>query len=182
MVVETHEHAAVALSHRAFVDHALGAAIHPDWGTLAYPDEYGNARILLFLRPAHVLDTFFNTVGQRAGGGLLGLKSKTADALVLNKAKAALGGRLRHVVCGGSRLSPDTARFFIGLGVLVMEGYGATEMAGPLTCTPPSYLMPGATGIPYPGATVKIADDGEVLAKGPACSPGTGASLSTRLP
>ena len=230
----TGEPRGVALSHRAFVDHALGAAIHPDWGTLADPDEHGNARILLFLPLAHVLarhvevlalacgavlgfstpktiaedlrsfqptwlmavprvlDTFLNAVGQLAGGGvkgqlfrfsagvsrqvadaegnprgLLGLKAKTADALVLNKVKAALGGRLRHVVCGGSRLSPDTARFFIGLGVRVMEGYGATETAGPLTCTPPSYLMPGATGLPYPGATVMIAQDGEVLAKGP---------------
>lgn len=105
-----------------------------------------------------VLDTFLNTVGLRAGGGLKGhlfrfsanvsrhvvdtdgsarglltLKSKVADALVLSKVREALGGQLRHVVCGGSRLSPDTARFFIGLGVRVMEGYGVTESADPLS-------------------------------------------------
>ncbi|WP_062466566.1 AMP-dependent synthetase/ligase [Demequina maris] len=224
----------VALSHRAFVEHALNGAAHSEFGTLAH----GDARILLFLPLAHVLarhveilalaceavigfapthrtlasdlqtfrptwlmavprvlETFYNVVDERTGGGIkqrlfrwsafvarkvdearvrrgrhgivLRVQMAVANALVLNKVRAALGGNLRHIVCGGARLVPRVSHFYGGLGIAVMEGYGTTELAGPMTVNPPTDVRVGTVGYPYPGGTVRIAEDGEVLAQGP---------------
>ncbi|SEI91776.1 AMP-dependent synthetase/ligase [Demequina mangrovi] len=224
----------VALPHRAFVEHAINGASHPDLGTLAQND----ARVLLFLPLAHVLarhvevlalacgavlgfapshktlasdlrtfrptwlmtvprvlETFYNVIDERTGGGVkqklfrwsafvsrkvdearvrrgrhgivLRAQMALANALVLHKVRDALGGNLRHIVCGGARLVPRVSHFYGGLGIAVMEGYGTTEIAGPMTINPPSDVRVGTVGIPYPGGTVRIAEDGEVLAKGP---------------
>jgi long-chain acyl-CoA synthetase len=84
---------------------------------------------------------------------------------------APLGGSLRLVTSGGARLDPATARFFEDLGVVVMEGYGATEMA-PISGFTRRHRPHGTAGRPMAGASIRIAPDGELLARGPAIASG----------
>ncbi|MEU3479239.1 AMP-dependent synthetase/ligase [Streptomyces sp. NPDC033753] len=88
------------------------------------------------------------------------------DALVYRRIRAALGGRVRYVVCGGSPLGARFAEFFNGAGVEVFEGYGLTETTAASTVTPPQRPRTGTVGWPLPGTAVRIADDGEVWLKG----------------
>jgi len=78
-----------------------------------------------------------------------------------------MGGQMRFIVCGGARLSPKFGYFYTGLGVSVLEGYGLTESSAPTTCNPQFASRIGTVGKPLPGSSVRIADDGEVLLKGP---------------
>jgi long-chain acyl-CoA synthetase len=89
------------------------------------------------------------------------------ELLVYRKVRAALGGRIREAISGGSALSPELLFFFAGAGVLIYEGYGLTETTGPATVNPPARPRPGTVGPPLPGSAVRIADDGEVLLRGP---------------
>lgn len=141
-----------------------------------------------------VLEAFYNTADTRTGGGIkqrlfrwaagvsqrasrrrergrlgatLALALRVADSLVLHKVRDALGGQMQFVVSGGARLSPELAHFYSGLGVTVLEGYGLTESSAPATCNPQDAPRIGTVGLPLPGCTVRIADDGEVLIKGP---------------
>jgi len=100
-------------------------------------------------------------------GPILALQLRVADSLVLHKVRAAMGGEMQYVVSGGARLSPALAHFYAGLGVTVLEGYGLTESSAPATCNPQDAPRVGTVGLPLPGCTVRIADDGEVLIKGP---------------
>jgi long-chain acyl-CoA synthetase len=107
---------------------------------------------------------------QRAGqpvSGALALKHKLADRLVFEKLHAALGGRLRWAVSGGAPLSPDIAEFFHAAGILVLEGYGLTETCPVLTFNRPSRFKFGSVGQALTGVELKIAPDGEILARGP---------------
>ncbi|MFD7982344.1 AMP-dependent synthetase/ligase [Kitasatospora indigofera] len=88
------------------------------------------------------------------------------DLLVYRKVRAALGGRVRYAISGGSSLAPELLLFFAGAGVLVYEGYGLTETTGPSTVNPPLGPRPGTVGQPVPGSAVRIAPDGEVLLSG----------------
>ncbi|WGH93994.1 AMP-dependent synthetase/ligase [Auritidibacter ignavus] len=98
----------------------------------------------------------------------LGLKLKHAlfDKLLYNKIKDAMGGRVTHAVSGGGPLGARLGHFFRGVGVTILEGYGLTETTAPVTVNLPSELRIGSVGRPIPGNAIKIADDGEVLAKG----------------
>ncbi|CAO5173845.1 Long-chain-fatty-acid--CoA ligase FadD15 [Frankia sp. AiPs1] len=104
-----------------------------------------------------------------AGGpGLaLRLRHKIFDALVYGKLRAALGGRARIAVSGGAPLSPRLGHFYRGIGFIVLEGYGLTETTAPATANRPGAIRMGTVGQPLPGVTVRIADDGEVLVRGP---------------
>ena len=107
---------------------------------------------------------------ERAGrpvGGALALKRKLADRLVFEKLHAALGGRLRWAVSGGAPLSPDIAEFFHAAGILILEGYGLTETCPALTFNRPSRFKFGSVGQALSGIELKIAGDGEILARGP---------------
>jgi len=104
--------------------------------------------------------------GQPVAGGLA-FKRKLADRLVFEKLHAALGGRLRWAVSGGAPLSPDIAEFFHAAGILVLEGYGLTETCPALTFNRPSRFKFGSVGQALSGVELKIAGDGEILARGP---------------
>ncbi|MFQ6170565.1 AMP-dependent synthetase/ligase [Oryzobacter sp. R7] len=98
----------------------------------------------------------------------LGLKVRHAvfDKLVYAKLRDAMGGRVQYAVSGGAPLGTRLGHFFRGIGVTILEGYGLTETTAPATVNLPSALRIGTVGIPLPGVSVKVADDGEVLIKG----------------
>ncbi|SFC54613.1 AMP-dependent synthetase/ligase [Streptomyces aidingensis] len=89
------------------------------------------------------------------------------DLLVYRRIRKALGGRLRYAISGGSPLDARLNLFFLGCGVVIYEGYGLTETTAAATLVPPLEPRPGTVGRPVPGTAVRIADDGEVLLKGP---------------
>jgi long-chain acyl-CoA synthetase len=100
--------------------------------------------------------------GQGPGTGLRAARG-LYDLLVYRRIRAALGGRCRYVISGGSPLGSRLAAFYEGAGISVFEGYGLTETTGASTCTPPLKPRLGTVGWPVPGTAVRIADDGEVL-------------------
>ncbi|MDD2204596.1 MAG: long-chain fatty acid--CoA ligase [Bacteroidales bacterium] len=104
-----------------------------------------------------------------ANGCWYQFKWKIAYTLVLKKFRDALGGRFRIVVSGGSALNPKLCRIFHAALIPVYEGYGLTETSPVITVSarPPKGLKIGTVGLPLPGVEVKIAENGEVLSKGP---------------
>ncbi len=103
----------------------------------------------------------------REPGPLLRLQYAFADRQVLAKIRALFGGRLRLAVSGAAPINPDILRFFEAAGVLVLEGWGMTETSTAATISTPDDYKIGTIGKPFPGCEVKIADDGEILVKGP---------------
>jgi long-chain acyl-CoA synthetase len=89
------------------------------------------------------------------------------ERLVYGKLRHALGGGMRMAFSGGSPLGERLTHFFDGVGVRIFEGYGLTETSPTLTLNRPGAWRPGTVGRPLAGTTLRIADDGEVLAKGP---------------
>ncbi len=103
----------------------------------------------------------------RNAGVVLNLKHKVADALVYSKLREALGGRIRALVSGGAPLAPELAWFFYGAGMPIYQGYGLTESSPVIACNTPRANRLGSVGKPIPGVSVRIAEDGEILASGP---------------
>ncbi|MCF8308803.1 MAG: long-chain fatty acid--CoA ligase [Bacteroidales bacterium] len=92
---------------------------------------------------------------------------KIYDKLVYSKWRALMGGRVRKIICGGSALSRDIYAFFNIVGIPVHEGYGVTELAPLISFNNLEFDRPGTVGQPLVNVKVKIAGDGEILAKGP---------------
>ena len=106
----------------------------------------------------------------RAGkrpGAVLEAQRLVADRLVFEKVRRLFGGRLRFFVSGSAPLSKDIAEFFDALGVVILEGYGLTESSAATHANLPWARKIGTVGPPFPGIDVKIAEDGEILMRGP---------------
>ncbi|MCH1534047.1 MAG: long-chain fatty acid--CoA ligase [Schleiferiaceae bacterium] len=108
---------------------------------------------------------------EQANGGFYHWKLGIADKLVFSKVRAALGlTQIKAVASGSAALQPRLARFFNGIGVPILEGYGLTETSPVIsvnTTAEPGMLRIGAVGKTIDGVEAKIAEDGEILAKGP---------------
>jgi long-chain acyl-CoA synthetase len=110
----------------------------------------------------------FSQALDHGGPGLpLRLRHRVFDALVYRKLRAALGGQARYAISGGAPLGQRLGHFFRGIGFTVLEGYGLTETTAPATANRPDAVRMGTVGQPLPGVTVRIADDGEILIRGP---------------
>jgi long-chain acyl-CoA synthetase len=98
----------------------------------------------------------------------IGLRAKhfVFDKLVYSKLRAALGGRVRHVISGGAALGLRLTHFYRGAGITVYEGYGLTESTAASVVNSPENSKPGTVGRPLPGTSVRIAEDGEVMLRG----------------
>jgi long-chain acyl-CoA synthetase len=106
---------------------------------------------------------------ERKGGAnpLLSAQHALADKLVLSKIRAIFGGRMKLAISGAAPINADILRFFDAAGVLVLEGWGMTETSTAATIATPDDFKFGTIGKPFPGVEIKIADDGEILVKGP---------------
>jgi long-chain acyl-CoA synthetase len=103
----------------------------------------------------------------RKPGFLLARQYAFADKKVLSKIRGLFGGNLRLAVSGAAPINPEILRFFDAAGVLVLEGWGMTETSTAATISQPDDFKVGTIGKPFPGCEVRIADDGEILVKGP---------------
>ncbi|MGW4650855.1 AMP-dependent synthetase/ligase [Kitasatospora sp. NPDC004289] len=134
----------------------------------------GGAKYKIFLWAAKVARDHARTsqanriaTGRDSVPFALGLQHRVADKLVYAKIRAAFGGRLRGAVSGSAALAPEIGYFFKGAGVPVLEGYGLTETSAGSTVNRAEDFRVGTVGVPLPGTEVRIAEDGEILLKGP---------------
>jgi long-chain acyl-CoA synthetase len=109
---------------------------------------------------------------KREPSGALALQYEIAHRLVFSKLSQRLGGRLRFCVTGGGPLAADIQRFMLGAGIKVLEGYGLTEACPVISGNTPDDFRLGSTGKVLDNVEVRIADDGEVLARGPSIMKG----------
>jgi long-chain acyl-CoA synthetase len=105
------------------------------------------------------------TIGER-------LMDMVLDRLVRSKVKARFGGRLKALVSGGAPLNPEIGMFFLALGVPLLQGYGQTEASPVVSANPPNRIKIRTVGPPMEGVDVRIAEDGEILVRGPSVMKG----------
>ncbi|MEV1077609.1 AMP-dependent synthetase/ligase [Streptomyces sp. NPDC050211] len=116
---------------------------------------------------AKVTQDNFRRTGNHSAPFGLAAKHKVADALVYAKLREAFGGNLRACVSGSVALAPEIGFFFAGAGIHILEGYGLTESSAASFVNPGEAYRTGTVGKPLPGTEVRIADDGEILLRGP---------------
>jgi len=128
----------------------------------------GGARLRAFRWSAKVAITWSRALDTPGGpSAVLRAQHRVADALVLNKLRAALGGHARYAISGGAPLGERLAHFYRGIGVVVLEGYGLTETTAPTAVNLPELVKIGTVGPPFPGTSIRIAEDGEIQVSGP---------------
>lgn len=103
---------------------------------------------------------------QEGPSAILKAQHAIASALVFSKLRALLGGQAEYAISGGAPLGERLGHFYRGIGLTILEGYGLTETCAPTTVNRPHLVKIGTVGLPFPGASVKIADDHEILIKG----------------
>jgi long-chain acyl-CoA synthetase len=121
----------------------------------------------IFHKAAEVAIAYSQALDSKRVSPLLKLQHGLFDKLVYSKIRAGLGGRVEAAISGGAPLGTRLGHFYRGAGVRVLEGYGLTETTAGATLNLTSAHKVGSVGKPIPGTTIKIADDGEVLIKGP---------------
>ncbi|GGU75693.1 AMP-dependent synthetase [Streptomyces filipinensis] len=143
-------------------------------GVAAKAREGGPAKYKIFQWAAEVAREYakvtqdnFRRTGSHSAPFGLAAKHKVADTLVYSKLREAFGGRLRACVSGASALAPEIGYFFAGAGIHILEGYGLTESSAASFVNPGEAYRTGTVGKPLPGTEVRIADDGEILLRGP---------------
>jgi len=120
----------------------------------------------IFDKAAHTAIEYSEALDEGGAGFGLKLKHGLFDRLVYKKLRAAMGGQVEWAVSGGAPLGARLGHFFRGIGVTVLEGYGLTETSAATTVSRPDAIEIGAVGQPFPGASVKVAEDGELLLAG----------------
>lgn len=129
-------------------------------------------RLAAFDKAADVAVRYAEAMEHRAFGlgpgpsAGLRMQHQLFEKLVYAKVRDAMGGRVRHAMSGGSGMDRQLGLFFEGAGVTVFEGYGLTESTAAATANPPERTRYGTVGLPIPGTTVHIAEDGEVWLHG----------------
>ena len=133
----------------------------------------GERKGAIFGRAANVAIAYSRSLDE-PGRPALGLRAQHAlfDRLVYGKLRAALGGQTRYAMSGGAALTERLGHFFRGAGVTVLEGYGLTETTGAATVNHPDRVKIGTVGLPLPGVTIRIAEDGEILIRAVNVFPG----------
>ncbi|MFD9733220.1 AMP-dependent synthetase/ligase [Umezawaea sp. NPDC059074] len=134
-------------------------------GIVARSQAGGGLRHKVFQWAARVARAHSRAAG--TASPVLRLQHAVADRLVYGKVRAAFGGRLRGALSGGVRLDPDIGHFFVGAGVPVLEAYGLTETSAGVAINRHGSARVGSAGPPFPGTEVRIAEDGEILVRGP---------------
>lgn len=104
---------------------------------------------------------------EKSVGALLGLQHRVGDKIVLAKIRERFGGRVRFFISGSAALNSEVATWFDAMGMPVLEGYGMTETSAATCVNRPYANKIGTVGWPLPGTELKLADDGELLVKGP---------------
>ncbi|MER5930647.1 AMP-dependent synthetase/ligase [Streptomyces sp. NPDC002054] len=143
-------------------------------GVVAKARAAGGAKYKIFQWAAGVAREYakvsqdnFRRTGKAGAPLALSTKHKIADALVYSKLREAFGGNLRAAVSGSAGLAPEIGYFFAGAGIHILEGYGLTESSAASFVNPGEAYRTGTVGKPLPGTEVRIADDGEILLRGP---------------
>ena len=134
-------------------------------GAEAKADAAGKGKI--FHTAAEVAIAYSKALDTKKISPLLKLQHGLFDKLVYAKIRAGLGGRVEAAISGGAPLGERLGHFYRGAGIRVLEGYGLTETTAGATLNLTSSHRVGSVGKPIPGTTIKIAEDGEVLIKGP---------------
>ncbi|CAN2206231.1 FAA1 Long-chain acyl-CoA synthetases (AMP-forming) [Candidatus Nanopelagicaceae bacterium] len=134
-------------------------------GAEARAEAAGKGKI--FRAAADVAIAYSEGKDKRGFNPLLTLKHALFDKLVYSKIRAGMGGSVEAAISGGAPLGARLGHFYRGAGITILEGYGLTETTAGATLNLTKNLRVGSVGRPIPGTTIKIADDGEVLIKGP---------------
>ncbi len=134
-------------------------------GAEARAEAAGKGKI--FRKAAEVAIAYSESLDKKSVSPLLSIKHKLFDKLVFSKIRAGLGGRVEAAISGGAPLGVRLGHFYRGAGITVLEGYGLTETTAGATLNLINAHRVGSVGRPVPGTSVKIAEDGEVLIRGP---------------
>ena len=140
--------------------------IHGNAATTATTAGFPKRQIFFWARRVAIRKAEADVDGPPAGLGLK-LSHAVADRLVFSKLRARLGGRIRLMVSGGAPLNARVIKFFHGAGAVILEGYGLTETSPVLTANRAGAIRFGSVGTTIPETEIRIADDGEILCRGP---------------